>query len=328
MNFLYSTTAGLIIQIVWFLGLFVVAVALNPSKKSPLNIMFKIACVGVAFIPMIIADAVAPGVSDTFQSIHLTQSTVILTEDHYSGRSGELSINFAGTRLHALDKKTGQKLYGTLAAYNGGVSFLGSKDDTVLLRINTKFRIINDRNFSTVKEFSLDTLQKEFGEFKDGINEIQPGSNPSANPVYLRIQANNAKIYSYFPFENKLTEGETTNPENSASSDSSNQPVDEKKYIEGKVADYDPQKKESTILYYSSLKKDNSILVHLDANGNEIWTFDQSKQNLKDDYYRQSDKPPGIDLFVAEGNFYYFNIGGYVVCLEKTTGKIVWSTRI
>jgi len=326
MNFLFSTTAGLIIQIIWFLGMIALAIAVSPFKKTHLNVMFKILCVGAAFIPMIVADATVPGVSDTFQSIHTTPSTVFLTENHYSGRSGELSVNFAGTRVHALDKKTGAELYNALGSYSGGVSFIGSNGDNILLRIDTGFRIINAKDFSTVKDFSLTSLQKDFAEFKDGIHEIQPGSNSDANPVYLKIQANDAKIYSYFPFENKLTEGERS--DNTASSDFSDQPVDTKKYLEGKVLDFDPQEKETTILYYSSLKKDDSILVHLDASGNELWTFDQSKQNLTDNYYRQSDHPPGLEVFIAENNFYYFNIGGFVVCLDNSTGKTVWTTRI
>jgi hypothetical protein len=326
-------------------------VSFKKITGSKLKILFlKGFCYAFAVLPFAVLMFSYTGFASSFDSVRIGKTTIILLEKYETGGESMESV----CRLHVLDRKTGEKIY--RKHLGNAAYFREERGDTLLMEINRASKLFYAPDFTTIKDITKESLAKEFPDLSEGVEKIDDSGNDK--PFCIVVSGLNGKQYSYFPFTNKLVAGRIENSKTvhtsfttdkeiiraytegnhstdllqlKSNSDSKinslfykDTLVKGKEFLLGEFVDFDTIKYEAAIKYFTNTKEENFILSHLDKNLNETWKFEQAKENLTD-YFSSKEK---LDVFIADKNFFYFNCGGFFLCLDKYTGKTVWRTRL
>jgi hypothetical protein len=337
----------------------------KPFKTERANKIYTKVCIGIGMGLVVFPLFSSLGFARGFDSIKLSSKHIILAESRSKG-TGTKKHDI--TRFYILDRITGQRIYrkhifgqATICASHGDTLLL--KNMSLFSLLTGKYQLIDVNDFSTIKVLSEKNLIREFPELNPGIDDIAIARNISneKDSYCLTIYSKNGKSYSYLPFENKLTEGNYYYPASAGNysdrrfslfkttvywnADPNNEikyelgggngkvrslflnkkVIKKAAYLGGEFMDFDTISKGLTIRHFFDTDEEDFMLVRLDSGYKECWSLDKTSAQLKDAFSADWEE---LNVFARDETNFYFNSGGFVVCVNKISGQIKWKTRL
>jgi len=352
-----STLWFTIITMVWMFA-FVGLSFYNPFKNKTLNFLYKAAMYAVAGLIMAFPLFTYYGLADGFEEITIGKNTVCLLEKYERG--GGESSSESVSRMTVLDKNTGERKDRRYIGYTG--ELLAQKGDTVAYMYNEDFYLMNAFTLKEIGHIKKEEWEKKFPELADGVEQVYDNTNYNGpHKIYIMLKGKNGNNYWYNPFDKKLlatepqdqglpgiysngydlyrTNGKgqdqrlliwdyVNNSERKKISPGDGfknmfGPTVEDNFIDPAFLCIDTVKKCFVFRHYTTTDKDKIWVEARDFNFKLLWKKTSQDLEATDSY--NTDR---VDIYKYAEGLLYFDLGGFMLCMEPASGKIKWKVRL
>lgn len=331
----------------------------NPFRNKTLNYVYKGSLYVVGASPMIVPMFFYWGLADEFKKMTIGRTTLCVME-HYERGGGESSSEWV-CRLSIIDKKTGERKERRYIGHTG--ELLAQRGDTVAYMYNDDLYLLNTTNLEEIYHTDKNDWGKLFPVLQDGVDDIYSNQNTNEpRKVYLCIRGKNGNTYWYDPFIKKMFAEEPADQKifamystgydiyvyananeyyktligRQAISGTAREKIfagDNYKAMFGQQTDEtfiapkficaDTVKKYFVFVHYKTTDKKEMVVETKDFNFKTIWKKDCEDFEATDSYCEQENQ-----VGVLQQNDMYFNIGGFLLCIDPLTGKEKWKVRL
>lgn len=349
-NTVYAT---IILMVILFL--FVGLSFLNPFKKKTLNYIYRVLMYLIPFCLLMSMNFTYWGLADEFKSMCVGDNTICFYEEYERGAEYSETV----TRLHILDKRTGER---SKRFYTGSYGELvGMHQDTLCFLHEKTLVLMNAANQEEIYRIKEEEWSNISPELAAGINSI--GGNRSDHVLLplIELDCKNGRRYSFDPFAKKLLPAKAADtflPEFSMNSyelciDYSNTrkdcflktayagsnalqrivPAEDKsalfkvndasEYIYPFLICIDTLKKVFVFGHFTTTDRIDFIIEAKDFNFKTIWKKSSAQLGAKDSYCT-----PVVNCWKYKDDILYFNSGGFALALKPVSGEVIWVTRL
>lgn len=350
-----------VIVTIWIFG-FIGLGFLKPFKNKNMNMAFKGFTFIMAGVIMILPMFFYYGLAGNFETIKLGRTTLSLEEKYERGSDGPSETVH---RLTVLDKKTGERKDRFYIGYVG--ELLDQKGDTVVYFYNYDLYVMNAATMTAIYHIKKDEWAAQYPELAEGVDQVSDNQHSNdRQKLYITIHGKNGNYFWFDPYtkqmsavapsEAKLPGIYTTGYElyleradgsykntilGYAYTENSSRkkivPGDRFKKMFGSPADetfiepwfmcIDTVKKCFVFRHYKTIDKKKAWIEARDFNFKLLWKKDDigldAEDTYESDYYGNQF---GVNLY--ENGLLYFNISGYMLCMEPKSGELKWKARL
>jgi hypothetical protein len=355
---IFSSSFWMTTIIMVWIFLFVCLAFFNPFKKKSLNMVYKGLMYVVATLIMVIPLFLYYGLAYDFKKMTMGATTICLLEEYERGDDGPSETV---CRLSVLKKATGERTGRKYVGYSG--ELLSQRGDTVAYLYNDDLYLMDAGTLKEISHVRRDEWAQKYPELQDGVEHIQFNSyNDPPRKSYLVIQGKNGNNYWYEPYAGKLYNAEPDDQKitgiYSTGYDIYDQPAGngyhqtvltqvyvnnserkkiapgesyknmfgtpaEENFLEPFFLGIDMEKKYFVFRHYRTTDRRQMWIEARDFNFKTLWKKDAKALGASDSNCQEL-----ITVSQLEKGLLYFNMGGFMICLEPVSGKVKWKVRL